>query len=172
MGPDIHHPLEGDIAQFAGWAAAPPERPGPAQLITYGAVSFLATRDRFARRLTNNALRAWFEPAVLSGQFTILYDKETPRAMMTWAHLTPDDGERFIRTRQPPPLEAWFKGRRLWIMSVLSPYNGPTRQCLSWIEANTKADQFSALRFAADGRCAVCRYRREGAGFQKSKQFV
>lgn len=165
----IRHPLDGNQQPFLAWASRRPEMPQAPHLVAYGAISFLAVRDRFASGLTNHALRGWCEPAVLTGQFAVTSQNETPRAMISWAHLDDADHEKMIETFEPPPLEAWFRGRNLWIMIVLCPYRQLRVDCLNWIRDNVAAESFHALRIGRDGRRSLCHYRRSGRSFAKTR---
>lgn len=145
------------------------DKPDTAHLMQLGNLSFLAARDRFARRLKNAELRQWFEPAILSGQFEFLIIEKMPRALITWAHLD-EAGENALRADLTlPPIERCFAGNSLWILSVLCPYDALRRRTVERIAHSVDADAFHALRIGRDGRVAVCHYRRVEGRWQKTK---
>ncbi len=78
------------------------------------------------RRLSIAAAYLWLWPAIRLGQIAMVFGPEgRPLAYATWAYLTPEAGEAFVRN-DPPFLELsdWNEGTELWILDFVAREGG------------------------------------------------
>ena len=150
----------------ADWLKSPIESPTEKHLFAYGAVSFLVPRDRTFSRMTSEALRSWFMPPILLGQYAIFSVEGAPRAFLAWACLSDEVSAAFTEDpyRPPAPID-WLSGRHIWIMSLVSPYSkNITKSVRKEIECNTFADSISTWRLVKGGREVINYHRQKHNG--------
>lgn len=108
------------------------EFPDEAKLRIYGDFLFLAFRSRRHYRMSVGNLRAAFEPAIETGQYRIFRFDGVPRGLFTWAWLSPEAEERYIRGGIMDPND-WRSGDRLWLIDIIAPYRGLTASIARWV---------------------------------------
>ncbi|MFN3145077.1 MAG: toxin-activating lysine-acyltransferase [Paracoccaceae bacterium] len=108
------------------------EAPTAERLRAYGDMLFLAFRSDRHTQMPVSVLRTYLEPALVRGQFRIFRFDGIPRAMYTWAWLTPE-AERRLVTGEPLSPEDWSGGERLWLVDLIAPYRGLMGSIGRWI---------------------------------------
>lgn len=129
------------------------ESPSPERLRAYGDMMFLAFRSARHSRMAVSQLRSYLEPPLLLGQFRLFRFDGVPRGMFTWAWLSPE-AERKLVTGEQFAAEDWNSGDRLWIIDMISPYNGLTASMVRWImvRGNFTKDDFLFRRVSDDNQ--------------------
>lgn len=108
------------------------EAPSPERLRIYGDMAFLALRSPRHAGMSVAALRTYMEPPILAGQFRVFRFDEVPRAIYTWAWLSPEAEKKLI-TGVPLVATDWQSGENLWIIDLIAPYRGLTTKIVRWI---------------------------------------
>lgn len=129
------------------------ESPSDDRLRAYGDMMFLAFRSARHSRMSVSQLRSYMEPPLLLGQFRLFRFEGVARGMYTWAWLSPE-AERKLITGEQLATEDWNSGDRLWIIDMVSPYNGLTAGMVRWImsRGNFTKDDFLFRRVSDDNK--------------------
>lgn len=116
----------------AGAPLPPAERPSAELLRAYGDAMFLAFRSPRHARMDVAGLRATFEPPLVLGQYRIFRFDEVPRAIYTFALLSPEAERRYVGGEVLAPEEWRAPGGRLWLMDIVAPYRGLMISLARW----------------------------------------
>jgi hemolysin-activating ACP:hemolysin acyltransferase/ubiquinone/menaquinone biosynthesis C-methylase UbiE len=92
----------------------------------------------------NSITLAQFEERFLAplskGQAVIYYEGAEPSALITWAFLSPQDGERYIKSADTGP-PSWSSGEELWFTDFVHAYvNQPPKWIFKHLRKNVFAD--------------------------------
>lgn len=120
-------------ADTAGTPLPREETPSREVLRAYGDVMFLAFRSPRHARMDVANLRAAFEPPLVLGQYRIFRFDEVPRALYTFAFLSPEGERRYVGGEVLRPSDWRAPGGRLWLIDIIAPYRGTMAGLGRWI---------------------------------------
>lgn len=108
------------------------EYPAEATLRAMGDATFLAMRSEHHRAMRVANLRAALEPPLVLGQYRLFRFDGVPRAMITWAWLTPAAELSYVAGGDLGP-DDWAGGRSLWLIDLIAPYPRLAAGITRWV---------------------------------------
>ena len=121
------------LTDATGDPLPPEETPSPEVLRAYGDAMFLAFRSPRHAGMDVANLRAAFEPPLVLGQYRIFRFDEVPRAIYTFAFLSPEGERRYVGGQVLRPADWRAPGGRLWLIDIIAPYRGLMASLGRWI---------------------------------------
>jgi hemolysin-activating ACP:hemolysin acyltransferase len=147
-GSQPNHFFRATMRHFAELrSSTPPKAPGAAAfpkdwfdlpeafLADFGAIFYLASLTRYHQGRSLIDLFASFEPPLRLGQYKIFRSDGFPRAVITWAGLSPASEYSFGVGHQPLQAQEWNGGTSVWLIDFIAPF-GHIDQIIPQLTAN------------------------------------
>ncbi len=130
------------------------EAPDAKLLRAYGDAMFLAFRSSYHNRMSVANLRLAFEPPLVLGQYRIFRFDEVPRAIFTWAFLSPEAERKHVQGKPLMPEDWNAEGGRMWVIDLIAPYRKLMPSLWNWamVPGNVSKDGFRFCRHKTEDR--------------------
>lgn len=99
----------------------------PSNLEMLGEMCWLYSHSRIHRSWPMISLQKWLLPAVLTQQMRVYRREGRPHAFVTWAKLSREVEEAYVRNTGSLQPRDWKSGDRIWFIDLVAPFGG-TRQ--------------------------------------------
>ena len=88
----------------------------------FGEMSWLLTKSTLHRSMPIWKLEQWLLPPIALRQYRLYRREARPTALFTYAYLSPDVEERYIKSPQALQPSDWKSGDRLWVIDFVVPF--------------------------------------------------
>ena len=117
-----------------------------------GSIAWLMLRSQIHKHLFITDLEWLIIPPVMLKQMRIFRNQNTPIGYISWASLTQEAEERFLKGNARISPKDWNAGDRLWIIDFISPF-GAGNQFLKLVQEQIFKDKdIKILKLKKDGR--------------------
>lgn len=92
------------------------------RMLLLGEILWLLLQSPLHRRLTVDAVEAYFVAPLSQGRLRFFRRGAAPVGLVTWAHLAPDAEARYLAGDEPLRAEDWAGGPQLWFIDMIAPF--------------------------------------------------
>lgn len=96
----------------------------PSNLEILGEMCWLYSQSRVHQNWPMISLQKWLLPAILAQQMRIYRHDGRPHAFVTWAKLSKEVEEAYVRNTGSLQPKDWRSGGRIWLIDLIAPFGG------------------------------------------------
>lgn len=93
-------------------------------LSVLGEMVWLYSHSRIHREWAVGSIQQWLVPAIIHKQFRIYRNQGKPHSFVTWAWLSKEIEENYVRNTSTLQPNHWNAGDRLWFIDWIAPFGG------------------------------------------------